>query len=137
MKILNILLLVLLLLTCIVPLKIAWLCIGDHTAAKEFFGLSTVDANTDKLMYVMSGFIIGSAAFQVLTIMLVWQRKMFGYNLAILCGALMVLRAKLNWFMIGIDGAAMKRIVLVPGFLGLLIIIMAWVLRAQMRKTNK
>lgn len=131
MKITTKILIGILMLTTLIPIMISKICLFDHDKAVEFFGLSSLTADLDKILFVLGGFILASCALPVLSIVRLMQRKNDGFTLAYLVGLIGILRGLLTIVNFSSESISGGRLTITPIVVGAVIVLFTFIAKKQ------
>jgi hypothetical protein len=75
-----------LLITTLIPICIGILCLFDQPGALQFFSLDFLSPESEKLLFVLGGFMLATAVLPILAIVWLSKQKPGGFTLAYIVG---------------------------------------------------
>ncbi len=123
MKPLTKILIAILVLTAIVPFKLALLCIMNPGDAISFFDIATVTPEIEKLLIVTGCFVLATVAFQLVAAWWLVTGKAAGFDLAVFTGCIAIGRGALMLLLLKSHDSNDIRISIVPIVFGTLILV--------------
>jgi hypothetical protein len=116
-------LIAILVLTAIVPVRLAILCFISPGTAISFFEINAVTDEIELLLWMLGCFILATVAFQLFAAWLLTVGKDGGYDLAVISGCIAVARGVLMLVLMKAHHSQDVRIGVVPIIFGTMILI--------------
>ncbi|MEP7196057.1 MAG: hypothetical protein ABI851_06015 [Saprospiraceae bacterium] len=112
-----------------IPIKLAWLCLFNQKGGIEFFNLSALTPDLEKLFIVLGGFISAILVIQILCIIWIYQRKIEAYTLSLFIGSITIGRGLMMLVFFHIHHISEIIIILTPILIGMLILVLTLIAR--------
>jgi len=117
--------------TSLVPIKLGWICLFNHSGAAEFFAITTLTPDVERLFTVLGCFVLATVVVQLLALVWIVRQYAYGFSLAMIVGIISMGRGACMLFLFGMQDSNSTRISTAPLVIGAFILILSVIARGK------